>query len=95
MKACPYADLSALVQPHSSASRDDLIRRLSMDNLAHCAQNRPEKELFQRTLAFYVSVRKQGCGAPNDSGPPSSERQFVASSTDVFEDHVDRLVADK
>jgi hypothetical protein len=68
-KVCSFADWARLAHPHTEASLEDISVHLGKDSLDRSANNTPEQQLFQKTLAFFYSVKKYGCtGPPHELG---------------------------
>lgn len=53
-----------LRHPHVQASQEDLAMRLQQEMKARTSSSSPRQKLFHKTLAFFVALSKQGCGAP-------------------------------
>lgn len=63
-KVCPFGDITSHCRPHTKASREDVARRLQQEMNARTSCSSPKQRLFQKTLAFFIALSNQGCGAP-------------------------------
>ncbi|KAJ6453265.1 hypothetical protein DFH09DRAFT_964017 [Mycena vulgaris] len=53
-----------LIRPHVSASREEITERLRQAQFDRERHSSTRSVLFQKTLAYFVALSKQGCGAP-------------------------------
>ncbi|KAF7327180.1 hypothetical protein MKEN_00295100 [Mycena kentingensis (nom. inval.)] len=63
VKLCFYAD-PALLQPHTKASRADVARTLAGQQAERDEHASARATLQQKTLAYFVVLQREGCGAP-------------------------------
>ncbi|KAJ6475966.1 hypothetical protein C8R47DRAFT_1052240 [Mycena vitilis] len=64
VKACPQGDTDALSGRehwHTSATREDIQRRLAADRLARQRFSSPRRDIFVKTQAYISAVRRIGC----------------------------------
>ncbi|KAF8192359.1 hypothetical protein K438DRAFT_1590458 [Mycena galopus ATCC 62051] len=87
MKACPYNDIDAIIEPHFQASRKDIERRLEEERCNRLDTSSPKRDLFQRKVAYITTLRNQGCTRSESAPTMRSE-----SEQKEFEDHQDRLI---
>lgn len=70
--------------PHSSASRDDLRVRIHEDRLTQQANQGPQREIFETTLALWTALQKFGC-----TGPPQVDTVYSESERAARERHLE------
>lgn len=85
-----FADQSALVEPHTDASRESISSCLQERRIAECAHKLPQQQLFQATLSFFATLRKQGCrGSPSgDLNPEPNLEAGVPGISSLWQDEV-------
>lgn len=96
-KACSFADWARLVRPHTKASLEDISICLEKDSVDRSANNTPERQLFQKTLAFFYSVKKYGCTGPtNELGRigPSEDAAWKAQINKARRGHSPKAKCD-
>ncbi|KAF7303458.1 hypothetical protein MIND_00574600 [Mycena indigotica] len=64
IKACPYADEAALRVAHTTASREEIARRLQLERQQRDSAASTRGALLQKTRAYFTALKRQGCGAP-------------------------------
>lgn len=60
-KGCPFADQISLKEPHLNASAEAITTCLQERRIDEFSQRSPQQQLLERTLAFFVAVRKYQC----------------------------------
>ncbi|KAJ7889899.1 hypothetical protein B0H14DRAFT_2561582 [Mycena olivaceomarginata] len=67
IKACPLADLNEICGPahwHTSATREDVERRLAAARDARQRLSTPHRDIFLHTSAYITALRQLGCRRP-------------------------------
>ncbi|KAJ7194417.1 hypothetical protein GGX14DRAFT_576364 [Mycena pura] len=83
IRACPYADLEDLRAPHTTASREEIARRLALEQKQQDDHLSTNAILFRKTLSYFVALQRQGCG-----GPPHEETVYSASELDEWDEWI-------
>lgn len=60
---CPHNDQDALKTPHLFATREDILLRLRNDRENNMAIASPSRDIFRKTSALIIALRKTGCPA--------------------------------
>lgn len=61
---CPFTDTTTTHRPHVAASREDLRLRLEQERQTSEQHSSTRRQLFEKTLALFIAISKQGCPAP-------------------------------
>lgn len=67
MKVCPFAELPDSENPHTSASRSQLTRRIRESREQEMEFSSPQRDVFDRTSAYYTALQRTGCSASADN----------------------------
>jgi hypothetical protein len=63
-KVCLYGDKNKVSIPHTTASHDVLQMRLQLDHDIQLDGASPSRDMFQKTSALIIALRRLGCNAP-------------------------------